>query len=127
MTTITLNATSATAQHTNINRPQVRTKTKIIYIMKDTNQVQQALEVKAKKELQKVVDEFMISMNRLNSTYRQPNSYDMSESGNTETKVFYSVSANRLENILHRMLVDAYLEPMVNKKTKELLNKLELI
>ena len=95
--------------------------------MKDTNQVQEALEFKAKKELQKVVDEFMISMNRLNSTYRPPNSYAMAESGNTDTKIFYSVSANRLENILHRMLVDAYLEPMVNKKTNELLNKLELI
>ena len=95
--------------------------------MKDTNQVQKALESKAKKELQKVVDEFMISMHNLNVTYRTPNSYAMAESGNTDTKIFYSVSANRLENILHRMLVDAYLEPMVNKKTKELLNKLELI
>ena len=95
--------------------------------MKDTNQVQQALEGKAKKELQKVVDEFQISLNKLNSTYRSPTSYTMSESRSTDAKVFSYVTSADLEQILHDMLVEAYLKPMVNKKTRELLNKLELI
>jgi len=95
--------------------------------MKDTNQVQKALESKAKKELQRVVDEFIISLNRLNSTYRQPSSYHMTENRSEDATVFEYVRPGCLENILHDMLVHAYLEPMVNKKTQELLNKLELI
>ena len=95
--------------------------------MKDTNQVQEALEGKAKKELQKVVDEFQISLNKLNSTYHHPTSYTMSESRSTDAKVFSYVTSADLEKILHDMLVVAYLKPMVHKKTQELLNKLELI
>ena len=95
--------------------------------MKDTNQVQEALESKAKKELEVVVDKFVISLNKLNSTYRQPSSYRMREDRSEDAQVFQYVRPGCLENILHDMLVEAYLKPMVNKKTAELLNKLELI
>ena len=95
--------------------------------MKDTNQVQKALETKAKKELQRIVDEFSISLNKLNRTYRQPSHYNMKENHSEESKEFSYVRPGCLERILHDMLVDAYLESMVNKKTKELLTKLELL
>jgi|21_taG_2_1085346.scaffolds.fasta_scaffold41685_2 hypothetical protein len=96
--------------------------------MKDTNQVQKALESKAKKELQRHVDEFVISLNELNGKYRQPCSYTMRENRNGHAaKVFTYIRPGCLETILKDMLVEAYLEPMVNKKTQELLNKLELI
>lgn len=95
--------------------------------MKDTNQVQEALEDKAKKELRKVVDEFQISLNRLNNTYHQPNSYNIRENRSTDAKVIDYVRPHCLEGILHGMLVEAYLKSMVSKKTQELLNKLELI
>ena len=95
--------------------------------MKDTNQVQKALESKAKKELQRHVDAFIISINELNRTYRQPTSYTLTENRSTDAKVFKYVRPGCLEVILKDMLVEAYLEPMVNKKTQELLNKLELI
>jgi thiamine biosynthesis lipoprotein ApbE len=95
--------------------------------MKDTNQVQKALESKAKKELQEVVDGFLQQLDKLNKTYRQPVSYSMKENRNTDAKEFSYVRPGCLEVILHDMLKDAYLESMVNKKTQELLNKLELI
>lgn len=95
--------------------------------MKDTNQVQKALESKAKKELQRYVDEFIISINELNNKYRQPHSYFMRENRSTSAKVFEYIRPGCVETILKDMLVEAYLEPMVNKKTQELLNKLELI
>ena len=95
--------------------------------MKDTNQVQKALESKAKKELQRVVDQFVISLNELNNTYRQPCSYRITENRSSDAKVFDYVRPGCVETILHDMLVEAYLESMVNKKTAELLNKLELI
>jgi hypothetical protein len=95
--------------------------------MKDTNQVQKALESKAKKELQKVVDEFVISLNRLDSTYRQPSFYKMTENRSEDANMFEYIRPGCVDTILHDMLVEAYLESMVNKKTAELLNKLELI
>jgi hypothetical protein len=95
--------------------------------MNDTNQVQKALESKAKKELQRVVDEFVISLNVLNSTYRQPNMYSMKESRSSDAKEFSYIRPGALEAILKDMLVEAYLEPMVHKKTQELLTKLELL
>jgi len=95
--------------------------------MKDTNQVQKALEAKAKKELSRIVDSFVIELNQLNSTYRQPTHYNMRENRSTEAKEFFYVRPGCVETILFDMLVDAYLTPMVNKKTKELLNKLELL
>ena len=95
--------------------------------MKDTNQVQKALETKAKKELMQIVDEFVASLNKLNKTYRQPISYNLKESRSTEAKEFFYVMEHSLETMLHDMLIDAYLKPMVHKKTQELLNKLELI
>jgi len=95
--------------------------------MKDTNQVQEALESKAKKELQKVVDSFTEALTKLDSTYLQARSYTLKESRSTDSNEFSYVSPDRLENMLHEMLVDAYLTPMVHKKTQELLNKLELI
>ena len=95
--------------------------------MKDTNQVQEALESKAKKELQKVVDEFTEALTKLDSTYLQATSYVMKESRSAEAKVFTYVTPVNLDHMLHEMLVEAYLKPMVHKKTQELLNKLELI
>lgn len=95
--------------------------------MKDTNQVQEALERKAKKELQKVVDDFTEALTKLDNTYCQASSYVMKESGSTDALVFNYVRPASLDHILHEMLVTAYLKPMVRKKTQELLNKLELI
>ena len=95
--------------------------------MKNTNQVQEALESKAKKELQKVVDDFTEALTKLDSTYRSATSYVMKESRSTEAKVFTYVTPSNLDHMLHEMLVDAYLKPMVHKKTQELLNKLELL
>ncbi len=95
--------------------------------MKDTNQVQEALERKAKKELQKVVDSFTEALTKLDSTYLQARSYTLKESRGSESLVFDFVRPASLDYILHEMLVTAYLKPMVNKKTQELLNKLELI
>jgi len=95
--------------------------------MKDTNQVQEALESKASKELQKVVDDFTEALAKLDSTYLTAMSYVMRESRSTDAKVFSYIRPDRLSDLLHEMLVEAYLRPMVNKKTQELLSKLELI
>jgi len=95
--------------------------------MKDTNQVQKALESKAKKELQEIVDSFTEALTKLDSTYLQARSYTLKECRSKDALVIDYVRRDCLDYMLHEMLVKAYLKPMVNKKTQELLNKLELI
>ena len=95
--------------------------------MKDTNQVQKALESKAKKELARVVDEFFIELDLLNRTYHQPCFYYMKEHGGDGANIFNCMTANSVEITLNQMLQTAYLEAMVSKKTQELLTKLELL
>ena len=95
--------------------------------MNDTNQVQKALESKAKKELAKVVDDFFIKLDALNRTYYQPCFYYMKEHGGNEANRFNCMSRNSVERTLNQMLQEAYLEAMVSKKTQELLTKLELL
>ena len=51
----------------------------------------------------------------------------MKESRSENAKEFTYIRPGRIGDLLHDMLVEAYLEPMVNKKTQELLNKLELL
>tara|TARA_R110002096_G_scaffold212338_3_gene399794 strand:- start:2400 stop:2687 length:288 start_codon:yes stop_codon:yes gene_type:complete len=95
--------------------------------MNDTNQVQKALESKAKKELAKVVDEFLVGLVKLDREYRQPCFYYMKEHGGDEANKFNCMSRNSVESTLNQMLQTAYLEAMVSKKTQELLTKLELL
>jgi len=95
--------------------------------MKDTNQVQKALESKAKKELNRVVDGFFVELSKLDSKYHQPCFYYMKEHGGDEANRFNCMSRNDVERTLNQMLQTAYLEAMVSKKTKELLTKLELL
>jgi hypothetical protein len=51
----------------------------------------------------------------------------MTENRSEDAKMFEYIRPGCVDTILHDMLVEAYLESMVNKKTAELLNKLELI
>jgi hypothetical protein len=95
--------------------------------MKDINQVQKALEGKAKRELARVVDNFVISLNELNNKYHQPCFYYMVEHGGSDAQRFNCMGQHRVESVLNSMLQKAYLEAMVSKKTKELLAKLELL
>jgi hypothetical protein len=95
--------------------------------MNNTNQVQKALESKAKKELQRVVDQFLIELNRLDREFHQPSFYYMVEHGGDEAKEFNCMNRNKVETCLNTMLQTAYLQAMVHKKTQELLTKLELL
>jgi hypothetical protein len=51
----------------------------------------------------------------------------MKESPGEGGKEFSYIRPGAVEFILKDMLVEAYLEPMVHKKTQELLTKLELL
>lgn len=91
--------------------------------MKDLNQVQNALEEKAKNEVRQIVENFIIEVNRMNDKY---NGMQMFYLGSDESKRMF-VDIDDLEKILNNALINRHSEYIVKYKTKELLNKLELI
>ena len=91
--------------------------------MKDLNQVQKALEAKAKNELTEVVNSFIQNIDLLQEKY---------EGGGSFFYLKYELNRimcdkNEFKRILINSLIEKHLEYIVKHKTKELLNKLELI
>jgi len=96
--------------------------------MKDLNQVQKALEVKAKNELTEVVDSFIQNINSLQEKYDGECFFYLKElqDRDKECKTIMC-DKNEFKHILINALIEKHLEYIVKHKTKELLNKLELI
>ncbi len=94
--------------------------------MKDTNAIEQALKDKCTKEISKVVDVFINELEtKIRGEYNSSNYYDFK--GPNSNKGFHVMGTVQLKNVLLKMLKSAHLESMVELKSKELINKLELI
>lgn len=91
--------------------------------MKDLNQVQNALEEKAKNEVRQIVENFIKEVNQMNDKY---NGTRMFYLGTDENKRMF-VDIHNFEKIITNSLIERHSEQIVRYKTKELLNKLELI
>lgn len=91
--------------------------------MKDLNQVQNALEEKAKNEVRQIVENFIKEVNQMNDKY---NGMRMFYLGKDENKRMF-VDIDSFERIITHALIERHCEQIVRYKTKELLNKLELI
>ena len=91
--------------------------------MKDLNQVQNALEEKAKNEVRQIVENFIKEVNQMNDKYSGMRMFHL---GSDERKRMF-VDIGDLEKILNNALIEKHGEYIVKYKTKELLSKLELI
>jgi len=94
--------------------------------MKDTNAIVNALKDKANKELEQVVDVFMNELEvKIRGEYNSSNYYDFkSPNGNTS---FHVMGTVQMRKVLLKMVQGAHLESMIEVKSKELINKLELV
>ena len=94
--------------------------------MKDTNAIVKALEHKAIKEIEQVVNVFMNELEvKIRGEYNSNNYYEfIPPNGN---KKFSVMGTEQLKNVLLRMLKSSHLEAMVEVKSKELVKKLELV
>ena len=97
--------------------------------MKDTNTIEKALVKKGDAELKEVVDGFIKSIKELDLRYGFKTSYfDLKDSGQFNHKQQITcVNLNAVEKILFNMLKDNFGQRMLNKKSKELLDKLEIL
>mgnify|MGYP003148912693 FL=1 len=98
--------------------------------MKDTNAIENALKQKIHDELVTLVSKFTSDLRALKSSYgAESGFYTLNkDSGHSDWKQeISSIRHSELDNILIRMLKAGHGEQMLKIKTKELLNKLELI
>ena len=99
--------------------------------MKNTNQVQKALERKVILELDDVADKMLEALCKLRAKYNTT-PYHSLRGGYLGDDGLYrdnitSVDKESLKRIFKRMLSEAYGGKMLEVKTKELLSKLEIL
>jgi hypothetical protein len=95
--------------------------------MKDTNQIEKALKQKISKELRDIVDKFTDDVKKISDKYGGKIFYDFKQYSTNEGVEFHVQGISLVNGVLHRMLMDNHGEHMLKYKSKELLNKLELI
>lgn len=96
--------------------------------MKDLNQIEKRLKKSAEEELEQVVISFMRSLEFLTDKYGGGRWFDLSDEIVSHSHHSSScMDFYRFENALLKSLKKSYVEAMVAKKSKELIEKLELI
>jgi len=94
--------------------------------MKDTNAIEKAIIEKSKQEIAMIVGSFITDVNtKLRNKYNECSFYYIKHP-KSELKQMFS-GDQELMKVLCAMLEEGHMKAMVNKKSKELLNKLELI
>ena len=99
--------------------------------MKDTNAIEEALKQKIHNELAEIVKKFTVSLYNLKNKYgAESGFYALQKDAVARSDWREQITSIRhceLETILIRMLKAGHGEHMLKKKTKELLNKLEIL
>ncbi len=96
--------------------------------MKDINAIEKAINQKITVEVEEIVDRFLLDVQiKLRDKYNAVSFYDIiKDNSQNSTKIFVH-GMPQLKNILVRMLVKGHGEAMLDKKSRELLNKLEIL
>ena len=96
--------------------------------MKDTNAIEKALKERVNAECREIVNDFISDLEKLSKKYGGASSfYDFKACKSSDTREFMVTGTHGVTEVLHRMILDNHGSNMLKYKTKELLNKLELI
>ena len=95
--------------------------------MKDTNAIEKALKERVSAECREIVDDFISDLEKLSNKYGGSMFYDFYESNANDARHFMVDGTHRVTNVLHKMILDNHGDAMLKQKSKELLNKLDLI
>jgi len=98
--------------------------------MKDINAIEKAINRKIEIEIGRIVDKFLHDIQiELRDKYNAVSFYDITRDSGEEAreKRIFVQGMHQLRNILVRMLRQGHGEAMLNKKSKELLDKLEIL
>ena len=94
--------------------------------MKNTNAIEKALQNKINLECRAIVDKFIADLDKLSNKYGGTMFYDFKKGKNSDEN-FHVQGTHGVTEVLHRMVLDNHGSSMLKYKTKELLNKLDLI
>ena len=95
--------------------------------MKDTNAIEQALQVKVNEECREIIDKFIVDLEKLSNKYGGRGFYDFKKEASDSSYDFYVQGTHGVTNVLHRMILANHGENMLKYKSKELIKKLDLI
>ena len=93
--------------------------------MKDTNAIEKALQVKVNEECTEIVENFIADLNKLANKYGGSNFYDFKKPYYNYEFMVDGVSG--VKEVLHKMILDNHGSAMLKYKSKELINKLDII
>ena len=95
--------------------------------MKDTNAIEKALQVKVNAEISIIVQDFIDDLDKIKKQYGGSMFYHMQESNASDARNFMVDGANKVANVLQRRILENHGENMLKYKSRELLNKLDMI
>ena len=96
--------------------------------MKDTNAIEKALKKKIELEIKEVVAEIVTKIDaKFRKKYNAVSFYDFQKPGAEDYSGNFHVQAHELSRVLCEMLQKGHGEAMLSRKTRELLNKLEIM
>ncbi len=95
--------------------------------MNSTNAIEKALEQKISNECREIVSRFIVDLDTLSNKYGGSMFYDFRKDDYAEAPSFHVQGTDGVTNVLHRMILDTHGDGMLKFKSKELLNKLDLI
>ena len=95
--------------------------------MKTTNAIEKALQVKINEEVNVIVESFITDLKKLKDKYGGSMFYDLKESNESDARSFMVDGAHKVSGVLHRMILDNHGDAMLREKSKELINKLDLV
>jgi hypothetical protein len=95
--------------------------------MNSTNAIEKALKQKISAECREIVDKFITDLDKLSNKYGGTMFYDFKKDNSSDAYEFMVQGTHGVTEVLHRMILDNHGSHMLKYKSKELLNKLELI
>ncbi len=95
--------------------------------MNSTNAIEKALKERVSAECRAIVDDFVSDLIKIQKKYGGCNFYDFKKNGSSDTIEFMVTGTHGVTEVLHRMLLDNHGPAMLKYKSKELLNKLDLV
>ena len=95
--------------------------------MKTTNAIEKALQGKINEEVSVIVENFIADLNKLSDKYGGSSFYDFTESNASDARTFMVSGTTKVNSVLHRMILDNHGDAMLRQKSKELINKLDLV
>ncbi len=95
--------------------------------MNSTNAIEKALKERVSAECREIVNDFISDLEKLSKKYGGTMFYDFKKDNSSDTYEFMVQGTHGVTEVLHRMIMDNHSNYMLKYKSKELLNKLELI